>query len=81
MYQDNTSCIHLVTQDGVSFRTKYFKVRRARIREMCDAGEILVVYLETRRMLADILTKPLQGGLFLFLLQCIIGTQLQHRGA
>ena len=82
VYQDNTSCIHLVTQDGGSFRTKYFKVRRARIREMCDAGEILLVYLETRRMLADILTKPLQGGLFLFLLQCIIGgMQLQHRGA
>jgi hypothetical protein len=83
VYQDNTSCIQLVTKDGGIFRTKYFNVRRARVRELIDKGIISVTYLETRRMLADLLTKPLQGALFRFLLCCIIGSSMeaQHRGA
>jgi hypothetical protein len=76
VYQDNTSCIQLITGSGGIFRNKYFNVRRARVRELCDSGELEVVYLETRQMLADILTKPLQGALFSYLLCLIIGKSL-----
>jgi hypothetical protein len=40
------------------------KVRQAFIKERCDAKEITISYLETGKMIADILTKPLQGNLF-----------------
>jgi hypothetical protein len=76
VYQDNTSCIQLVTKDGGVSRTKYFNVRRARVREFIDNGTITVTYLETRRMLADLLTKPLQGALFRYLLCCIIAKSM-----
>jgi hypothetical protein len=72
VFQDNTSCIQLVTKAGGIYRTKYYLVRMARIKELVDNGEIEIVYLETKRMLADILTKPLQGSLFQFLLSVII---------
>jgi hypothetical protein len=64
IFQDNTSTISLVTKGGGKYRTKYLRVRQAFVKECCEDGMVTVMYMPTARMLADMLTKPLQGALF-----------------
>jgi hypothetical protein len=64
VHQDNTSTITLVTKGGGQYRTKYLRVRQAFVQERVQQGEVTIQYMPTARMLADILTKPLQGTLF-----------------
>ena len=73
VYQDNTSTITLATKGGGKYRNKYLLVRCASVKEHCDRGDVIVRYLHTKRMLADLLTKALQGALFRFLTRGIIG--------
>ena len=67
VFQDNTSTITLVTKGGGQYRSKYMRVRREFVYERAAAGEINVVYMPTERMLADMLTKALQGRVFRYL--------------
>jgi hypothetical protein len=62
--QDNMSTITLVTKGGGKYRNKHLKVRQALIKERVDKSDIKIEYLPTAMMLADTLTKPLQGALF-----------------
>ena len=64
IFQDNTSTITLVTKGGGKYRTKYLRVRQAFTKECYECNSITIEYLATERMLADMLTKPLQGVLF-----------------
>jgi hypothetical protein len=64
IFQDNNSTISLVTQGGGTQRTKHLRVRQHLVKEKIDNKEIIVTYKPTRGMLADVLTKPLQGDLF-----------------
>jgi hypothetical protein len=73
LLQDNTSTITLVTEGGGQYRTKYMRARQAFVKERCDAGEAEIRYLPTGRMVADILTKPLQGALFRHMARRITG--------
>jgi hypothetical protein len=73
IFQDNTSTITLVTKGGGQYRTKYMRVRREFVYERCAAGEVSVVYLPTARMVADMLTKALQGNLFRYLTRRVTG--------
>ena len=73
VYQDNTSTITLVTKGGGQYRTKYMRVRQAFVQERSEAGDIQIAYLPTGRMLADALTKALQGAVFRYLTRHITG--------
>jgi ABC-type nitrate/sulfonate/bicarbonate transport system substrate-binding protein len=44
--------------------TRHILIRYYFIKHYIDAGEIHLEYLPTEEMIADILTKPLQGSLF-----------------
>jgi len=80
--QDNTSTITLVTRGGGQYRTKYLKVRQAFMKERIDDDDVAVDYLPTKQMLADMLTKPLQGELFRCMTCGITGVKpARHRGA
>jgi hypothetical protein len=73
IFQDNTSTISLATKGGGQIRTKYMRVRQAFVKERYDAKEIIITYLETNLMIADVLTKPLQGNLFKIMVQGLTG--------
>jgi len=73
VYQDNTSTITLVTEDGGKYRNKYMLVRRCNVREQVDRGDVTIEYMPTKSMLADALTKPLQGELFRHMISEITG--------
>jgi hypothetical protein len=45
-------------------RTRHIAVRYFFVKDRIDAGEVAVEHLGTDNMLADILTKPMQGELF-----------------
>ena len=63
--EDNTSTILLATKGkSVHNRTKHINIKYVYIKEKIDDGEIVIQHLPTTEMIADILTKPLQGNLF-----------------
>ena len=71
--QDNMSTITLVTKGGGKYRNKHLKVRQALVKERVDKGDVKNEYLPTAMMLADTLTKPLQGALFRRIASGIVG--------
>ncbi len=65
VYQDNMSAIALAAKGkSTSDRTRHIHIRYFFVKDRVDAGEIAVEYKPTKLMLADLLTKPLQGDLF-----------------
>jgi hypothetical protein len=65
IYEDNQSAIKLAENGrSNSSRTRHIAIRYFFISDRITSGEIKVEYLNTADMIADILTKPLQGALF-----------------
>ena len=74
VHQDNQSTMILAEKGmSTSKRTKHIEVRHFYIKEKLDLGEITLVYTPTNQMVADILTKPLQGSLHQNLRDKLIG--------
>ena len=65
IYQDNMSTISLI-KNGKSNneKTRHIAIRFFFVSDRVKSNEIKVEYMATGQMLADILTKPLQGNLF-----------------
>ena len=65
IYQDNQSTMAMVERGGsASDRTKHIKIRYFWVKDRVDIGEVRIEYMPTDDMVADILTKPLQGAKF-----------------
>jgi histone deacetylase 1/2 len=65
VYQDNQSTLTMVKKGrSTSERTRHINIRFFFIKDKVDNGELELEYLPTEDMVADILTKPLQGQLF-----------------
>jgi hypothetical protein len=65
VYQDNQSAISLEEKGSSSSeRTRHVHIRYYWVKDRIANKEIQVVYLPTESMIADILTKPLQGDKF-----------------
>ena len=63
--QDNQSTITMVTTvQKESMRTRHINVRYFWLRERIKVGDLSLKYVPTGAMLADILTKPMQGTMF-----------------
>jgi hypothetical protein len=65
LYQDNKSTISLMEKGrSTSERTRHINIRFFFVTDRVNAKEIKIEYLPTGDMIADMLTKPLQGDLF-----------------
>jgi hypothetical protein len=65
LFQDNTSTIHLANNGKSNAeRTRHIAVRYFWVKDRIEAGEVKVEHLGTSDMIADFLSKPLQGDLF-----------------
>ena len=73
IHQDNMSTIAMI-KNGMSKsdRTRHMNVRYFWTKERVDSGDIEIVYTPTDDMIADILTKPLQGDKFRILRQLLL---------
>ena len=56
-----------------SERTRHISIRYFWIKDRIDQGEVVVEHLPTLDMVADILTKPLQGQRFIRLRSLLLG--------
>ena len=76
LYQDNTSSIKLETNGKSSStkRTRHINIRYFLVTDKVKRGEISSIeYCPTEEMIADYLTKPLQGTLFRKFRNAIMG--------
>ena len=65
IHQDNQAAIRLAeTGRSTSSRTRHIKIRYFFLKQFLDSQELQVVFCPTDKMVADILTKPLQGECF-----------------
>ena len=65
IFQDNQSTIVLANKGfSTSDKTRHIGIRYYFVKDRIDGGEVEVEYLATDNMIADIMTKPLQGSLF-----------------
>ena len=76
VHQDNTSTILSSAKGaGASNRTRHVNIRYFWVSQFIDDGTIKVEYTPTANMIADILTKPLQGTLFRTLRSRLLGSE------
>jgi len=74
LYQDNTSTICLAKNGrSNSDRTKHIGIRYYFVKQYLEDGTMKVEHCPTLEMVADILTKPLQGELFRKLRDLLLG--------
>jgi hypothetical protein len=73
VYQDNQSTIAMVKNGkSNSSRTRHIAIRFYFVADRIASKEIKVEYMRTGDMIADILTKPLQGQLFIRLRKLLL---------
>jgi hypothetical protein len=61
---DNSSAICLAQNSVFHGRVKHIKVRHHFLRDHVEKGDIVMKYIDTKRQLADIFTKPLDATHF-----------------
>jgi hypothetical protein len=65
MYQDNKSTMALIKKGrSTAESTRHIAIRFYFIKDRVESNELKIEYMPTEDMVADILTKPLQGELF-----------------
>jgi hypothetical protein len=63
--QDNTSTIHLISNGSSNAeKTRHISIRFFWMKDRIESNEIEIAYCPTADMVADVLTKPLQGDTF-----------------
>ena len=74
MEVDSTCAMQMVKQGTGSFkRAKHIKVRFFWLKDLLDQGLLELIYTHTDELVADILTKPLNGWKFYYLLRKLLG--------
>ena len=78
--EDSMSAAHMASKGkSVSHRTRHTKVKYFFVKEFLDNGDFILVHCPTKEMIADTLTKPLQGELFRELRDVVLGyTELSY---
>jgi hypothetical protein len=65
VYEDNQKVISIINSGrSPKHRTNHLNIRHFFARDRVKRGDIVVLYMPTKRMIADIITKPLAEQLF-----------------
>jgi hypothetical protein len=73
IYQDCTALISLVTECGGVVRTKHLRVRRELCKESLEQKRFKIKHIHTSKMIANGLSKPLEGTPFLTFASKLLG--------
>lgn len=80
LLEDNKSAIHMANNGkSISNRTRHIKIKYFFVKQFLDNGEFHLEHCPTKEMVADILTKPLQGEHFLELRDLLLGYEALSR--
>ena len=82
LYQDNKSSI-LLEKNGKassSKRTRHISIRYFFVTDRIAKGELTIEWCPTANMIADFMTKPLQGALFRKFRDIVMGTEIIKPG-
>ena len=75
VYQDNMSTIKLIENGkSTSELTRHISIGYFWAHDLIRRGIITVTHCPTQEMIADLLTKPLQGSIYTHLRQMLMGT-------
>ena len=77
IYQDCTAVISLVNECGGVARTKHLRVRMELCHEALQQNKFLIQYVHTLKMIANGLTKALEGKLFLTFASSMLGIAME----
>ena len=78
LFEDNQAAIHMMRNGrSGSARTGHIKLRYFFVKQYIDDGSIELKHCPTDTMIADILTKPLQGAHFERLRAYLLGYEIQ----
>ena len=73
-YVDNMAVIHMMKNGrSINSKSKHIHIRYFFMKQHFDNGDFKLVHCPTEQMVADILTKPLQGSKFLGLRSKLLG--------
>ena len=68
VHQDNQGVLSIMREGrSPKHRTKHLNVRHFFARDRVESGDIVLCYCPTREMIADVLTKAVNGELFQYL--------------
>ena len=75
VYQDNQSAIRMEIngRNSCTGNSRHIDIRYFFVKDRVDKKEVKIVYCPTEQMLADFYTKPLNGSLFKFFREVIMG--------
>jgi hypothetical protein len=75
LYQDNKSAMLLETNGRASSskRTKHINIWSYYVVDRAEKGDLRIVWCPTAKMIADFLTKPLQGKAFVEFRNLLMG--------
>jgi hypothetical protein len=77
VYQDNQSCLALMKAGKKpNQKTKHLEIRYYFAKSRVDNGDIALVYKPTEHMIADVMTKPLHGKVFMRFVDQILGNSI-----
>jgi len=79
IYQDNTSTMTLVLQGGGKMRTSHMRAKQACVKERVEMKDFEIKYISTKEMVADVMTKPLDGTDFHKFAIVIMGSRISDR--
>ncbi|KAA8497461.1 Copia protein [Porphyridium purpureum] len=72
--QDNTATLALINAGrGTTKRSRHIDIRHFFVRDLVEKGLVVLEHCRTEDMLADALTKPLQGSKFVKMRDNLLG--------
>ena len=81
IFEDNQGCIAMTIKPGQHQRTKHIDIRHHFIKELVEKKEIVLKYLPTERMVADIFTKALSKIRYTALRDALLNTTSLSSGS
>jgi len=69
LYIDSVSACSIISVVAGSWRTRHLRIRAAGLRSLLNSGYLVVAHLKGEHMLADMLTKLMNGAIFVNLKQ------------
>lgn len=69
IFEDNQSCLSFVKAERTTKRSKHIDTKMHFVKDLCDQGDLELIYCPSGEMIADALTKPLGAVRFRELLE------------